>query len=632
MGKKGEIENLLEGEEVIYKTGLHKFILIWPSIVIIVFFVLFIIVLSSSWTDDVIFLFDLLFSISLILWVVLTLTAILKYSRTYLYLTNKRIIYKVDVDVFRKPSMEILFDKVDGIGVDQSILGRMLNYGILRIKCIDTNNITVKNVRDPYEFRRLAQEQTQNVTEEENENTNEDEQSQKITEGGNKKTNKDETNNVKYAEKNLLLSRLFDEKTLLAIGKEIGDEYCNKFNENGRDKDNEFKYFDKYEVVKRLSSVLTNSKLVEIFEKYRDNLSSDVFEGKYYTYQPTCKRLILNSFWSWYKKRIYVIYDHLGDSVYGILKAFLITPRSSFRDTFFKYEYSLLLYKAEELAGKGCRKALDGLRATELTMNLFYLEKGNVYILQEIEPLIEEIVSEIETAHEESHDILTDTPKSIKLPADLFDTIIGYEDVKDLYKQALKADKPFHILLVGPPASAKTVFLLEIERLPGSCYALGSSTSKSGLTEYLLNKEPRYLLIDEMDKMSTEDYGALLSLCETGDVIEIKYKREQRKKLNTWVFAAANAKSKIPKEVLSRFQTLIFPEYTREQFIEAAIGVLTKREKVSKSLAKYIAEQTFNKLESKDVRQAVRIARIAKSKKEVDETIKTFSHYSGEFK
>jgi Holliday junction DNA helicase RuvB len=631
MGKKGEIENLLEGEEVIYKTGLHKFILIWPSIVIIVFFVLFIIALSSSWTDDVIFLFDLLFLISLILWVVLTPTAILKYSRTYLYLTNKRIIYKVDVDVFRKASMEILFDKVDGIGVDQSILGRMLNYGILRIKCIDTNNITVKNVRDPYEFRRLAQEQTQNVTEEENENTNEDEQSQKITEGGNKKTNKDETNNVKYAEKNLLLSRLFDEKTLLAIGKEIGDEYCNKFNEKGFDKDN--KYVDKYEVAKRLSSVLTDSELVEIFEKDKDHLRDARFVGKYYTYASSKAGLELGSMWHSIKEEIYKVYDHLGDLAYSLLKAFLTTPSSSSpygNDGFLRYEQRLLLYNAEALADKSCKKALDGLRA--IKRNVFQLQERNILVPQDIIPLIEEIVSEIVTVREESHDILTDTPKSIKLPADLFDTIIGYEDVKDLYKQALKADKPFHILLVGPPASAKTVFLLEIERLPGSCYALGSSTSKSGLTEYLLNKEPRYLLIDEMDKMSTEDYGALLSLCETGDVIEIKYKREQRKKLNTWVFAAANAKSKIPKEVLSRFQTLIFPEYTREQFIEAVIGVLTKREKVSKSLAKYIAEQTFNKLESKDVRQAVRIARIAKSKKEVDETIKTFSHYSGEFK
>jgi len=32
--------------------------------------------------------------------------------------------------------------------------------------------------------------------------------------------------------------------------------------------------------------------------------------------------------------------------------------------------------------------------------------------------------------------------------------IIGYNDVKELFDKAIKADRPVHILLVGPPGPA----------------------------------------------------------------------------------------------------------------------------------------------------------------------------------
>jgi len=41
----------------------------------------------------------------------------------------------------------------------------------------------------------------------------------------------------------------------------------------------------------------------------------------------------------------------------------------------------------------------------------------------------------------------------------LFTEIIGYNDVKRLVRMALDSDEQSHILLSGPPASAKTMFL-----------------------------------------------------------------------------------------------------------------------------------------------------------------------------
>ncbi len=50
---------------------------------------------------------------------------------------------------------------------------------------------------------------------------------------------------------------------------------------------------------------------------------------------------------------------------------------------------------------------------------------------------------------------------SIEIPADLFSCIIGYEDIKEEIKFTLTRGKKNHYLLIGPPATAKSLFLME---------------------------------------------------------------------------------------------------------------------------------------------------------------------------
>ena len=47
----------------------------------------------------------------------------------------------------------------------------------------------------------------------------------------------------------------------------------------------------------------------------------------------------------------------------------------------------------------------------------------------------------------------------------LFSNIVGYNDIKKLFRMSLSSEKPVHVLLVGPPASAKTLFMLECIKL-----------------------------------------------------------------------------------------------------------------------------------------------------------------------
>jgi hypothetical protein len=63
----------------------------------------------------------------------------------------------------------------------------------------------------------------------------------------------------------------------------------------------------------------------------------------------------------------------------------------------------------------------------------------------------------------------------------LLDDIYGFEDVKDLFKMAIQAERPVHLLLCGPPASAKSLFMRSLTKLERSYYAVGSSSTKSVL-------------------------------------------------------------------------------------------------------------------------------------------------------
>lgn len=236
--------------------------------------------------------------------------------------------------------------------------------------------------------------------------------------------------------------------------------------------------------------------------------------------------------------------------------------------------------------------------------------------------IVERVLLELEQAPADIYETFEEP--ELEIPDDLFSIIAGYEDIKEFLRKALKAER-FHVLFIGPPASAKTVFLLELARLPGSFYCLGSATTKAGLAEVLCEQRPRVLLADEIDKFQLKDLALLLSLAETGIVRETKVGKQREVRLKTNVFAAANSARNMPKELLSRFRVLYLDEYTRDQFIEVSRKVLIEREKVVPELASYIAEKAWEV--SRDVREAVRMARICGSPEEVDRDVEFMRKY-----
>ncbi len=199
----------------------------------------------------------------------------------------------------------------------------------------------------------------------------------------------------------------------------------------------------------------------------------------------------------------------------------------------------------------------------------------------------------------------------LTLPGDIFEDIIDHDEVKELLKAALLAQKPVHVLLAGPPALAKSLFLWDIERVCGeqAVWLVGSATSKAGLWDLVAEREPRILLIDELDKMNAADTAALLSLMEGGRLVRAKKGRALNITVPTKVVAATNQMTKLSPELKSRFAIRKLQAYDIMQYRTVVKGVLIRRENADPGLAEEIARKLDGK--TQDVRDAVRVARLS---------------------
>jgi MoxR-like ATPase len=210
----------------------------------------------------------------------------------------------------------------------------------------------------------------------------------------------------------------------------------------------------------------------------------------------------------------------------------------------------------------------------------------------------------------------------------LFDDIYGFQDVKDLFEMAMHAEKPVHLLLCGPPASAKSLFMRSLTKLERSYYAVGSSSTKSGIFDYLFEYRPRYFIIDELEKMNKKDQTSLLNLMESGILSELKHNQQRSTQLKTWVFASCNSTDKLLSPLLSRFRDIHFKPYTEEEFVQIVVNVLDREEGVDRDIALLIADGVYNRLKSSNIRECVRIARLAKNDSaQVNRIIDIFAKY-----
>ncbi|MFC2017169.1 AAA family ATPase [Chloroflexota bacterium] len=223
---------------------------------------------------------------------------------------------------------------------------------------------------------------------------------------------------------------------------------------------------------------------------------------------------------------------------------------------------------------------------------------------------LSELGRAIVNSDQQEKDAEPDTPRQLDIIGNIFRDIIGHDDVKELLIACLLSEKPVHVLLAGPPALAKSLFLWDIERAAGerAIWLVGSATSKAGLWDIISDRQPQILLIDELDKMNAADTAALLSVMEGGRLVRAKRGRELNLHNQLTVVAASNRLSKLSPELKSRFAIRTLSAYSRKDFLTVVRGVLASRENLSPEMSEEIACQLDGR--TQDVRDAIRVARL----------------------
>ncbi len=216
---------------------------------------------------------------------------------------------------------------------------------------------------------------------------------------------------------------------------------------------------------------------------------------------------------------------------------------------------------------------------------------------------------------------------ALVIPDDIFDCVIGFNDIKDILKSSLSSTKPVSFLLVGPPSSAKTVILRECERIHGARLIVAGTATKVGIRDVLFEEAPPILIIDELDKVSSgKELAALLTWIQDQRVIVTMHGKKDERCGRGQVIAACNNDGSIPNELKSRFMTFYLKPYTDDEFRNVSISLLTKREGVNEEVAKHITESVLSL--SRDVRLSINIARLCTTKEAVDKVLDTLRRHS----
>lgn len=144
--------NLSKGEEVISRAHVSWLSYLFVISITVVLFLLGILFLIASTVTDnggAGFAWFLLIVAAIILGnIALTI------ATTELALTNKRVIAKFGF--IRRTTVELRLDKVESIGVNQGIMGRLLGYGNIVVKGTGGTGTPIPSIKKPLDFRRVV--------------------------------------------------------------------------------------------------------------------------------------------------------------------------------------------------------------------------------------------------------------------------------------------------------------------------------------------------------------------------------------------------------------------------------------------------------------------------------------------
>jgi Holliday junction DNA helicase RuvB len=212
----------------------------------------------------------------------------------------------------------------------------------------------------------------------------------------------------------------------------------------------------------------------------------------------------------------------------------------------------------------------------------------------------------------------------------LFDDVFGYDDLKKLLTKCLFVKDSCNVLLSGPPASSKTIFLMSIQKdIPNACFIDAANTSGPGFVDYLFeNPDTQVICVDEIDKLKKNDQTALLNLLETGILSSTKVRKTRSIRMKgVKVFATSNEADKLVRSLRSRFLEFELPEYTWENFLEITQKLLRRRYGLEEIASTKVAEAVWSSIRTRDLRDVLAIGKLVSCIEDVDFIATTLHKY-----
>lgn len=154
----GYVENnLLTDERIVYRAHLHWSVYAVPVLVLVSGLAL---VIASVVNEDAVSLIWpglLLLVIGAITFVVRLVQA----RSAEFVVTNRRVLIKIGF--ISRQTVELLLQQIEGIGVDQTLGGRVFNYGTISVTGTGGTKERFPGIGNPLEFRRQVQNQTSQI-------------------------------------------------------------------------------------------------------------------------------------------------------------------------------------------------------------------------------------------------------------------------------------------------------------------------------------------------------------------------------------------------------------------------------------------------------------------------------------
>lgn len=208
-----------------------------------------------------------------------------------------------------------------------------------------------------------------------------------------------------------------------------------------------------------------------------------------------------------------------------------------------------------------------------------------------------------------------------------FSKIYGLDGIKENLFRALTSDEQVNVLLIGPPATSKTLFMTTIqEKCNDVLYFDASNTSGAGFIENLYyNRKTRLVLIDEIDKLRKNDLSSLLGLLNDGRIVKsLKQIRYDFRIENLKIFATSNSLMNLSKPVRSRFQEYHLKEYNDEEFL--AVLKFCLQNKLPEEINEMIGLLLIDS-DTKDVRTAIALGNLLKKDDTKEDVLRVFENW-----